>query len=303
MIDSMDHDKNQQNSFETLNSSGFFPAPGESRESFQERIDYLETWSQKCKEETFKIPESSHSIEKEKRLSQEDLNKNSNKISELYQCRPTWVPAFYENKTLPMMTGGMAVHYKPEECPYWLTYFQLKEAFRHKAKWWIYSAGEIISHEMCHIARGMLNSIRYEETFAYQTSTSSLRRYLGGALLTPKDNLIFMASLLWLFVVDFSSYFVDVSMMQPMLIGKIPLALVLTLGLLRNANIRRELKQCKALLSDFFPENYNAVLFRFNDSEIMKCSRMNIEDFPNFWKNIDGFRGEFLRSVYPSDKL
>ena len=65
------------------------------------------------------------------------------------------------------------------------SWFQLKPVFAKQEKWLIYSRQELISHEMCHIARFHLHSHRYEETLAYKTSTSRLRKAIGGALLSP----------------------------------------------------------------------------------------------------------------------
>jgi hypothetical protein len=218
-------------------------------------------------------------------------------IREKFGILPTWVPAYYSDKGLPMLTGGMAVQFIEHKDEPLKTFFQLKSVFKSQKKWLIYTADELIRHEMCHVARVSLNSTRYEETLAYSTSDSWLRKKIGGALTTPKDNQLVLLSLLMWLCATFLPHFLN-SVQGWISLFYLPFPILVILGLVRNVSIRNELKKTSSILNSHFPQRYNHVLFRLSDEEVLKISKMSETEFPIWWNALEGFRGQFLKTVY-----
>lgn len=292
-------DSNHLQRITLLNQQGFLPSPDENESDYFNRVELLKEWSQNLKQKDLEIEDSDIKLSREKRLDENLLKQKGAKANSLYGILADWVPAYFEDQGLPLFTGGMAMHYRENEDPLWKSFFQLKSVYQKKDRWLIYSSSELISHEMCHVARGALSSKRYEETFAYKTSSSAFRRSIGGALLTPLDNVILILSLVWMLLIDVLSIFIEFGDLHPSWISKAPLCIVVVLGLLRNRNIRKELSAAQNVLSNYFSDNALPVLFRLTDAEIRQLANMKKENFKTFWDQIKNFRGEFLRNLYP----
>jgi len=282
-----------------LDSIGIFPLVDESEDEFLKRAETILIKATKSETQNLCVDELTYELPYSERLDEKDQSKYSFKANEIYGISPNWIPAYYLDRGLPFLTGGMAVHYKNKDSHNWETFFQLKKHFKTKSKWFIYSAGEIVSHEMCHVARSSLNSNRYEETIAYQTSSSLFRRYIGGALVNPSDNLIFLIAVFWMllcsiFLIQFDFFFFGMDF------G--PLVLITSLGLVRNHNIRKELNTCKKKLHLLFGESYHKILFRLSDSEIKQLSKCRNHDIHDWWLNIPNFRGDLLRKLFNINK-
>lgn len=282
--------------YKTLNQLGFFPAEIEDETSFYQRVQRCLDDSKLLEKKHLSIKGLKYLIPLEKKLNENELTKQGHLILSLYNCLPSWVPSYFFNKGLPFLTGGMAVQYTESEgSNEWKTFFQLKEQFQIKSKWFIYSSDEIISHEMCHIARTPLLSTRYEESIAYQTSSSSFRRYLGGSFLTPKDNFIFLSSLIWMILI--SSFFSYIPFyFKPL--EYLPFIFIILLGLIRNQNIQSELKNTERKLEQLFPNQGKEVLFRLSDKEILYFSKITVQEIKKFWKKQNSFKYSFLSNIY-----
>ncbi|MBF0197690.1 MAG: hypothetical protein HQL32_08260 [Planctomycetes bacterium] len=283
--------------YSDLNAMGFFPSKEESRDSFFERVKHSLDWSEKLKNEDFRFEESKYILPQQNRLSSEELEAAGLHAKKAYNLLPSWIPAYYLNQGLPLLTGGMAIHFRSEKEGPWFSFFQLKEVFKNKKKWILYTAEEIVSHEMCHISRGPLHSTRYEENLAYKISSSPVRRYLGGALVNYYDSFILLFSLAFIFLFDFMCFF-SPSLMTFQWCGKCPFMIILTLGLIRNHNIRRELKAAEEKLKLIFPLNYREILIRLDDQDILNVGQLSINGLEQWWHDIPCFRGEFLRNIY-----
>ncbi len=98
-------------------------------------------------------------------------------VENRYAISPGWVPAFYSNRLLPWYVGGACFYDRELENS--RVCFVLRSNFRDSPKWLFYSRQEIISHEICHVARsGMYQNI-FEEPLAYRISAKKMRRTLG----------------------------------------------------------------------------------------------------------------------------
>lgn len=96
---------------------------------------------------------------------------------------------FYLSRGIGFFCGGCAF-FDPEKNT---RFFLLNAAFRHREKYLgLYSRSEIVTHELCHMARAPLADAEFEEYFAYQCSPSRLRRYLGNCFVRPLDAFLFV---------------------------------------------------------------------------------------------------------------
>lgn len=116
----------------------------------------------------------------------------------LYRFSIDWVPGFFLKKGIGLLWGGCAVT-DPET---FSSIFLIRHNFARRPRWFIYRRDELMSHELCHIARMVLDDRQYEEHFAYATATSRLRRYMGNCFQTKYDALFFLLPVLVLLVAE-----------------------------------------------------------------------------------------------------
>lgn len=287
----------QASDIQSYNDQGLFPGPNESEQDFIKRVEHMQNWSKQLKNKDLVLKDLPYPLRHQDRMSEAQLRESGKPILEKFGIAPVWVPAYYSDSGLPFLTGGMAVQFVEHENEPLKTFFQLKSVFKTQKKWLIYTADELIRHEMCHVARVSLDSTRYEETFAYSTSDSWLRKKIGGALTTPKDNQLILLSLFLWMCATFLPHFLD-SIHSWISLFYLPFPVLVTLGLVRNVSIRNELKKSSFLLQAHFPYDHDKILFRLNDQEISMLSKTPSSEIPNWWNSLEGFRGEFLRSAY-----
>lgn len=281
-----------------LNRLGFFPAPNENESEFRRRTEHLLKFGEECRIAPVNVPDRPRPLNPDRLMEKERLLGLSKPASFRFNISPDWIPCYFDNYKMPLITGGVAVHFREAYGLPWKSYFQLKEVFQKKDKWFIYPAEEIVSHEMCHVARASLESERYEESICYSISPSALRRVFGGALLSGSDANYLLLSMLFIPLgAILSLEFPGLGWLPPL--TPIPFYLLLIYGLVRNYLIRSELKKTKSLLSVFFANRADEVLFRLTDNEIRFLSGIRPERFYKWWKSLPGFRGEWFRQVYP----
>lgn len=278
---------------------GFIPSQSDDQDSFEQRISEKLQWSEHLWENDLDLSEEGLLFKLSHRFPKEVLLDDGGPIQKKFECLPDWVPAYHTNQGLPFLTGGMAVELSsPQASPQ--VFFQLKEAYKTDKKWLIYPRSEILSHEMCHVVRFPLESHRYEETIAYSISSSPLRRYLGGALLSSRDNLFLLAGILSWVSIDFL-YLLEFGLGEGAWLIRLILPLLVILGLIRNANIHRELRRAKRALTNIFDSKTSErVIFCLSDDEIRCLSKKHSKrELVQWWMELPGFRGEFLRNVFP----
>ena len=180
-----------------------------------------------------------------------------------------WVPGFYMNPRFSMLFGGCAFSYYPD----FFALFIIRQSFKKKKKWLIYNRDELLSHELCHIARIALNSTKYEEIFAYQTSTSFFRRLMGGIFLSQTDSFLFLGSV-FLFLIGQILRTFWLPSMPFFIFGCLPIISVSWLGI-RYARILSKFKTARMKLEKRFCGKALAVLFRCTDAEIDEIASTN----------------------------
>ena len=157
----------------------------------------------------------------------------------------------------------------------------LRNAFKKKSRFLSYTRDELLAHELCHSVRQSLCEITLEEYFAYQTSPSPLRRYLGNCFIRDLDAVLFVLPTLVLLaavmVRDFAFHALPV---WPFWI----LALVYpAFLLLRNARSRSIVKRAEKKLASFGVEDISPVLFRCTREELLALGKLESrQDFDQF---------------------
>ena len=131
---------------------------------------------------------------------------------------------------------------------------------------------EIITHELCHVARTPIKDNIMEEFFAYSLSSSPIRRRLGNCFRSPSDSLLLLLPILLLFFVQvYKAYFFNElnSIFFWALIFVYPLFLFI-----RNHKSVSIFKRAKKYLirSGFPAQNIPTILFRCNYDEIKKIA-------------------------------
>ncbi len=276
-----------------LDTRGLFPALDETAPQFAQRLqklaEHLEkiddavknngTWEQ----ESFSFPPGSHIAAKYYAPPAEITQKR-------YQFSIDWVPGFFVNPTGSWLFGGCAFcdWQKPA------VLFIIRRSFQKKERWLFYHRNELLAHELCHIARMPLDSLTFEETFAYQTSPKWLRRTIGGVFYRQWDSLLFLFSALALLLGQcLRLFFIPALPLWPFLI---PFPAVVLWLALRYASLRNTLSRAKEKLAALFKDNAPAVLFRCTDNEIAEIAAC--DDLQGWLKQQSSLRWKIILSRF-----
>ncbi len=224
-----------------LNARGLIPGPQESEQEFLQRLKKLEAVSVEG------TP-----------LSQTDWEEALAVLEPLYGVRPDWIKAYYSNRKLPFWQA--AATWIEESIPS----IQLKTPFQTGSYYKLYSRKEVLAHEAVHAARTAFNEPRFEEIFAYRTSTSFLPRWIGPLFRRSWESYALMILLPLLATPLFS----------------LPL-LAIALGSLRLAHAHWHLYCCAKRLK-LLVDNPDAVLLRLTDREILMFGRMSEESIKSY---------------------
>ena len=209
------------------------------------------------------------------------LLEDSRKITdEMYGFRVEHIPGFFLSRSVGPLWGGCLIGDPDID----LAVFFLRDAFREREKWLFYSRTELGAHELCHSARYAINDPELEEFFAYRTSASMLRRYLGNCFIRDIDAVLFVLPALLLPLAQFLQM-----MFFPQLwvfpFWMIALAYPGYL-LFRNQRARNLVGRARRVLESCGVAQCWAVLFRMNSSEIAELGKIQErEQFEEYVKN------------------
>lgn len=256
-----------------LDASGLIVAPMENFSDYLIRIEGVMSFTEKV---TTELDKSGHFELDEKivlpaeNLIPESIIEEAAGITvPLYEITVCWVPGFFLSQSLGILWGGCS--YTDNENN--LNLFLVRSSFATRKKWFVYRRDELISHELCHAARAVLNDHTYEEYFAYQTSPKKTRRYLGGCFRTRFDALFFLLPIMTLLVAQISLTIIgrNIFPIWPFWIasGIFPAFL-----LIRNHCERRRIHRAGANLRKAGISRVNAVLFRSLTAEIKHFAKL-----------------------------
>lgn len=175
-----------------LDRSGFLPLPGEDFDGFMNRFklseDAFRDFEKELSEKGCAALFDEFEVTPSDRIPSEIMNEAAEKTQALYKFENRRVPGFFLSRKIGVLWGGCMIG-DPDNG---FATMLLRQAFRNRSKWYVYERQELLAHELCHAMRQSLNEIRLEEYFAYQTSGSFLRRYLGNCFIREIDAVFFI---------------------------------------------------------------------------------------------------------------
>lgn len=282
------------------NHAGFIPGPKESREEFETRVNYCNNIESELSTHTGEFP----FLEQNQYATKEILGEACEKSETLYGIYPSWIPLFFSNYQLALWHGGCAWIFQIEENSPLAAFIQLRAKFKTQTTYLgLYRRNELISHELAHIGRMAFEEPQFEEIFAYQSSSSSWRRWIGPLVQSWKESLLFMALLAVLVFL----HILFISYPIPILHQTIIFFEWITIGLLgyavfRRIKLQKQYKKCfkqLELLLDL--EKAKHVMYRLTDKEIKEFSYSSMDKIKSYITNNDSFRWIFIRHIYFSD--
>ena len=262
--------------FIALDAQGFLPGAGESAGEFLARVGRIRAlhaeFDAMLKENGTAEIFGSFKVKDSDRIAPEVLGNAAEKTEELYGFSINYVPGFYLRRGMGLFWGGCMLG-DPESG---FSVFMLRDAFRNKKRFFNYRRDELLAHELCHSARQSMDEPVFEEYFAYRTSTSALRRYLGNCFVSDTDTWGFVIPVMLLPAAEIVKAVWNPDF--PVWIFWL-LALVFPVWLLcRNAWSRHLIKKASAGVAAAGASRPLAVLFRCTFSEIRALGKMSAGD-------------------------
>lgn len=269
-----------------LDRRGFILAPGAAPAEFIAAAEETLRWAAAI-QETLRAEGRAkvlgEEFRKEQAVPEEILNQCLAPAADRYRVCPQWVPSFFSSKLLPWYVGG-ACFYFTDDNNVLRVCFVLSERFRESGKWLLYSRKEIISHEICHVARSMMDQNTFEEPLAYRISESPLRRGLGPMFRgTWEATTILAGSVILLLGSTAEALGAPRGIKY---LASVPLIATSAFLALRAVKAHNTLSKAAEKLSPVYGDNAEAVLFRCTDGEIreLACAsdtRRSIERYLN----------------------
>ena len=254
-----------------LDGAGFLPRRGESAEQFFRRVETILGIHREFEAELAAAGEVGVyglQLRSQDRIPDEIIGEAEEVTDRLYSFRTRHVPGFFLSRDVGLLWGGCMIC-DPDHP---LSVFLIRGAFRKRQRWLFYNRRELLAHELCHSMRQSLEEITLEEYFAYQTSPSRLRRYLGNCFIREYDAIWFVIPALLLLLAQVAqSFWLPGLPVWPFW----PVALAYPVFLLiRNGISRRLVKRAAKKLAAFGVEKPSAVLFRLDRGEIRRIGAM-----------------------------
>jgi len=256
-----------------LDAAGFLLAPGEGPDEFRSRLlemhERYGTVEKQLEEKGEFDLCGEFLLKKGDRIGAEILAEAADETSRLYGFSIDWVPGFFlTGESIPLW-GGCAVFLPAEK----ITLFMIRESFKVKRKWFIYWRDELLSHELCHVARMPVGDRRFDEFFAYRTAKSAFRRYAGSAFSTKWDSILFILPVFILLIARILETFFSFPI--PMLPFWIFAGLFPAFLFGRNQRVRNSYYRAERNLKRVGLEAARSILFRCTAPEIIDISRAN----------------------------
>ena len=194
----------------------------------------------------------------------------------LYGFTVTHVPGFYLTRQIGWLWGGCLIG-DPDEN---FSVFLLRDAFRKRSRFLNYRREELLAHELCHSVRQAADEPLLEEYFAYQTSPSPLRRYLGNCFISDRDAWGFLLPVMLLPAAELLRALWNPAF--PSWIFWIAAAVYPAYLLIRNFRSRRLVNRARRTIIAVGAKRTEAVLFRCTLAELTGFAAMSGEEAAAF---------------------
>lgn len=261
-----------------LDASGLLIAPGETKEEFGKRLEEegekIALLKKNLAENDSGEPLIGLTLSRDLEIPEEILEEGAETTRKYYDFAVKWVPGYYPLRGLGALWGGCSIS-SSYDTP---TLFVIRKSFMKKKKFFVYEREELISHELCHVARVPMEDSKYEEFFAYAHSRSALRRYTGNCFKSEKDAIFFILPIFFLLFVQISrvSYLPDLPAWPFWILAFVwPVFLLFC-----NMRERKRIFGAKALLEKSGSVKAESVLFRCNKEEIESLASIAFSSDP-----------------------
>lgn len=291
-------DKDVLIQWQEWNVQGFIPGPEESEEAFRERIAYCQDLENNLKN----VIEAQLPFETQDPQSKVILEQTLPLTQSLYGIRPQWVPLFFGNHQLSPWHGGCAWIFQLNDQTPTAAFLQLRAKFRNFSTFLgTYHRRELIAHELAHVGRMMYEEPQFEEFFAYESSPSRWRRWLGPIVQSSKESLFFILLLALVIMTDFALFSIGPKIAAVAWWMRLLPIVVIALALGRLTYRHYILKRCLKKLERISPPlQAKHFLYRLRDSEIKQFSALPLEKIEKLINEFsqNNFRWQFLKTLY-----
>jgi hypothetical protein len=280
----------------TYNEQGLIPGPDDTEDEFLQRAEYNVHFTENVLA-TQAIP---YHLEQSKDV----LAEAYPLTKKFYDIAPSWTYLLFSNYKLAPWHGAIAWIFQLKENSPYSAFIQLRQALKtHTTYLHLYKRHELLAHEICHIGRMSFHEPKYEEILAYQTSGSSIQKYLGPLIQSKHEATMFMSFLLLIVLANFYVVFTNNWHLYSTLfwLQTTPLWFLLYAGirLYRKYSI---FNKTRAVLNSFIEDGLkvHAVLYRLTDKEITSFAKFTpnqIQEYANSSAQHD-LRWRLIRLCY-----
>ena len=278
-------------------ANGFLLGADESAEDFAKRIRLFQANRQKLEDalqKDGKYDAEGIIVTPGDRIPNTLFAKIAEHTKRLYRFQIDWVPGFFIDPSFSLLFGGCAFCSYPD----FFTMFIIRRTFKTQEKWLIYNRDELLAHELCHVARIALLSEEFEETFAYQTSSSSFRKLIGGIFRKQTDSFMFLGvTFILLFAQILRTQWIHTMPIWPFwsLVG-----LVFAWLLIRHAFHCRRLGIAQRHIAELFgADNAFPVMFRCTDEELHRFASTKPQTLKTWISEQNSLRWQIIRKRFP----
>ncbi len=259
-----------------LDRRGLTPAPNEDAAAFAARLqrlaERLSQWEDALRT-AGKASLEGMTVRREDAIAAEVLAGSGKRTRGLYGFQCDWVPGYFCSPAHSWLFGGCTFSAPPDL----FTVFIISQKLRAKKRHLFYDRDEILSHELCHVARTGLQATEFEEHFAYQTSTGAFRRNWGGIMHSQWDSFLFLALCLLLPIGQLALPQFAPSL--PLWLNWIPLLAALAFFVLRHLRSRRHFQRALLTLQKYAgngdEQKARILLFHATDQEIHSLAKIS----------------------------
>lgn len=227
-----------------LNAEGLIPGPGESLEAFQARAA--------ASKEFFQTEKGA--------LPAHHWQWADEQLKALFDFSPRWCAASLSSKGLAPWQAAAT----------WIDVKRVYMVRIRPSRWvsWFVDRSEVLAHEAAHAARAAFDETKYEEFFAFLTSSSKWRRILGPLFRKPGEAALFAALFGISAITEMLELFLEVRLFSSLwLFAALGFSIAWSFRLFRaRMQIERAARRLLHFLKD--PAMVRPVLFRMTDREI-----------------------------------
>lgn len=267
-----------------LNIQGFIPGPAEDEESFSKRVCL-------CKK-LFKDPplffaekDCLPPFKLEDKIKSPDREWTKASLLNCFGFSASYFSAYFSDEKLKIFQGAATWLIDVDGVS--IPILQLRKKLKKGAFFKIYELEDILAHELAHFARAGFDDPKFEEFFAYFTSSSVIRKLFGPIAVKSTEIALFLFFLIVTLASQYLGVFFNYKIFDILFLVFCYLSIkIVCLGIVRLGYRRWTFNKCYKKLFSIFgkKEKAMAVMFRLTDKEIKLFSKSNVEEIRNYAK-------------------